>query len=239
MKAMIFAAGLGTRLRPLTNTRPKALIDINGVPLLEIVIKRLTQAGVDEIIINVHHCADQIAAFLQAQHNFGIRVELSYEESLLDTGGGLKKAARFFDDGRPFLVHNVDVVSDIDLREMYNNHLTRGGLATLAVKQRSTSRYLIFDEDDRLCGWKSLQENRTEMACPPRGKTIDLAFGGIHVISPSLLEKITEEGVFSIMKPYLRLAAMGENIFAYRTDDCFWLDAGKLENLQQHRRKAG
>lgn len=230
---MILAAGLGTRLRPLTNTRPKALVEVNHVPLLEIVLKRLISAGVTEVIINVHHFAERIADFLRAKSNFGIRIELSYEEKLLDTGGGIKNASYFFDDRRPFFVHNVDILSEIDLNEMYRYHLAHGGLATLAVNQHETSRYLIFDEEDKLCGWKSLKQNINEMVRPPIGETHFLGFCGIHVISPGFFEKMTEQGAFSIIKCYLRLAGLGENILAFDANPFYWRDVGTLKKLQQ------
>ena len=231
MKAMIFAAGLGTRLRPLTDTRPKALVEINHVPLLEIVLKRLITVDVTEVIINVHHFQNQIAEFLKSHNNFGIHIELSYEEQLLDTGGGLKKAAYFFDDGQPFFVHNVDVVSDIDLRAMYDQHLTHNDLATLAVNARVTTRYLIFDKHKLLCGWKSLEENKTVMARTPKGKTSDLGFCGIHVISTRIFENMKEEGKFSIVDYYLQLAGEGERVTAFRVEQYSWKDVGKLPKL--------
>lgn len=237
MKAMIFAAGLGTRLRPLTEHRPKALVEINGVTLLEIVARRLIAAGVTDLIINTHHFADQIAAFLRQKSNFGVRLALSYEAQLLDTGGGLKKAAHFFDDGRPFFAHNVDVISTLDLREIYRRHAARQALATLAVQARPTSRYLIFDRQNELCGWKSLRENRLEWARAPRGETSELAFNGVHVISPRLLQNMTEEGAFSIIKTYLRLAGAGEIIQAFRMDECYWRDAGRAERIEQIARE--
>lgn len=233
MKAMIFAAGLGTRLRPLTANRPKALIEINQVPLLEIVIRRLMAVGVREIIINTHHLAGQIAAFLKARNNFGVRLELSHEEELLDTGGGLQKAAYFFDDNKPFFVHNVDVISNIDLMAMYRQHLAQDCLATLAVKARQTSRYLMFDETGQLCGWKSLKENRVKMAAAPAGQIHELAFDGIHVISPELLQRMHETGAFSILKTYLRLAGEGGRIHAFRTEGFYWQDVGKIEQLEE------
>ena len=240
MKAMIFAAGLGTRLRPLTDTCPKALVEINGVPLLEIVARRLIAAVTTGIVINVHHFAEQIAGFVQQKSDFGIRVALSYEERLLDTGGGLKKAADFFDDDQPFFVHNVDVISTLDLRAFYRQHLESHALATLAVQARATSRYLVFDRDHRLCGWKSEREQRVEWARTPEGETADLAFNGIHVISPRLLRLMrlmSEEGAFSIIKTYLRLAGDGERIQAFRKDEDYWRDAGKIEHLEQIARE--
>jgi NDP-sugar pyrophosphorylase family protein len=237
MKAMILAAGLGTRLRPLTNNRPKALVEINGVTLLEIVARRLIAAGVTDIIINTHHFGDQVSAYLQQKSNFGVRFVRSHEEQLLDTGGGLKRAAYFFDDGRPFFVHNVDVISDLDLGVLYQQHIDSHALATLAVQARKTSRYVIFDSGNRLCGWKSLQENITEWSRAPVGETKELAFNGIHVISPRLLKHMTEDRAFSILKTYLRLAAGGEPIQAFDMGDCYWRDVGKIEHLEQIARE--
>lgn len=231
MKAMVFAAGLGTRLQPLTNTVPKALIRVDGVPLLEQVLIRLIDCGVSEVIINLHHLPQQIQNFLKLKNNFGIRIELSFEEKLLDTGGGLKQAAWFFDDDKPFLVHNVDIISDIDLVRMVRFHAASGGLATLAVKERQTSRYFIFDEENRLCGWRSIPQAREILARRPTEETVDLAFCGIHVISPRLLTKLTEQGAFSIVDSYLRLARQDEKITAFRADEFRWRDVGKFSEV--------
>ena len=166
MKAMILAAGLGTRLRPLTDTHPKALVEINGRTLLEITLSRLRAFGVGEVIINVHHFADMIADYLKSKNNFGLRIEISREDDLLlDTGGGLKKAAWFFLEesgerrvasgehlSEPFLLHNVDVLSNIDLRRMLQYHTEHRALATLAVQSRDSSRLLLFDDQLQLCG---------------------------------------------------------------------------------------
>src|SRR5580658_9026793 len=151
---MILAAGLGTRLRPLTNDRPKALVEIAGRTLLEIAVERLRQFGVREVIVNTHHFAAMIRDFLATQNNFGMRIEISHEEELLDTGGGLKKAAWFFleDPDEPFILHNVDVISSIDIARMKQFHVEQSALATLAVQQRATSRPLLFDERGQLRG---------------------------------------------------------------------------------------
>jgi len=234
MKAMILAAGLGTRLRPLTDNRPKALVEVAGHTLLEIAIARLREHGVQEIIVNVHHFAGMVVEYLRAHDNFGIRIEVSQEDMLLDTGGGLKKAAWFFlEDGpsaAPFILHNVDVISGIDLGRMVEFHKQSGALATLAVQQRETSRYLLFDEQMQLCGRRFVKEKKTELARPVRQPQL-LAFTGIHVISPHLLEMMSEEGVFSIIEAYLRLAGQGERIIAYRADGDYWRDLGKAENV--------
>src|ERR1700689_2305393 len=186
MKAMILAAGLGTRLRPLTSDRPKALVEIGGRSLLEITLSRLRTFGVGEVIVNVHHFADVVVDYLKANDNFGMRIEVSREETLLDTGGGLKKAVHFFlrDDvngHQPFILHNVDVISTIDLGRMVHFHSERGALATLAVQDRETSRYLLFDDQLRLCGRRAGRDGVPELV---RGYTPvkALAFSGVHVI---------------------------------------------------------
>lgn len=236
MKAMILAAGLGTRLRPLTDNRPKALVEVGGRTLLEIALSRLSSFGIREVIVNVHHFADMIVDYLKDNAGFGMRVEVSREEVLLDTGGGLKKAADFFlrnsSSEEPFILHNVDVISTIDLRRMTQFHAENRALATLAVQQRETTRYLLFDEQLQLCGRKTGPDGESELVRPsPQAKA--LAFSGIHVISPCLFSLMTEEGVFSIIKPYLRLAARGEKILAFRSDEYQWRDLGRLEDVRQ------
>jgi NDP-sugar pyrophosphorylase family protein len=247
MKAMILAAGLGTRLRPLTENRPKALVEIAGRTLLQITLSRLRSFGVREVIINVHHFADMIVDYLKAHDNFGLRIEVSREDVLLDTGGGLKKASWFFledssrsasssgDSSRldvPFLLHNVDVISTIDLLRMVQFHIENRALATLAVQTRETSRYLLFDEHLQLCGRRVGRDHEPEIV-RPSPHLQPLAFSGIHVISPRLLPMLTEEGVFSIIPAYLRLAAQSENILAFRADDYYWRDLGKPADLTQ------
>ena len=233
MKAMILAAGLGTRLRPLTNDRPKALVEVAGRTLLEITIARLREFGVREVIVNVHHFAAMIAEYLRKRNNFGMRIEISEEGSLLDTGGGLKKAAWFFreeDPAAPFFLHNVDVISTIDLRQSLDFHTQNQALATLAVQRRQTSRYLLFDGQMRLCGRRLVKEQKTELV-KPSPQFEELAFSGIHVISPRLLGMMSEEGAFSIVQCYLRLAGEGEKIVAYRADGDYWRDLGKPESV--------
>ena len=235
MKAMILAAGLGTRLRPLTDDRPKALVEVAGRTMLEIALARLRAFGVREAIINVHHFAGMILEYLKTNDNFGMRIEVSCEEVLLDTGGGLKKAAWFFledSSEEPFILHNVDVISTLDLGRMLQFHAEHRALATLAVQDRETSRYLLFDEQLQLCGRRSGRDQEPELvrSSPPAQA---LGFCGIHVISPRLLAMMNEDGVFSIIPSYLRLAAQGENIVAFRADEYYWRDLGKPDNLLQ------
>jgi NDP-sugar pyrophosphorylase family protein len=236
MKAMILAAGLGTRLRPLTNDRPKALVEVAGRTLLEITLARLRTFGVSEVIVNVHHFADLVIAYLKVHNNFGMRIEVSREDVLLDTGGGLKKAGWFFLEGpsrdEPFLLHNVDVISSIDLERMVQSHKQNKALATLAVQERETSRYLLFDEQLQLCGRRAGRDQKPEIV-RPSARTQALAFSGIHVISTRLLTEMTEEDVFSIITSYLRLAGRGESIAAFRADEYYWRDLGKPADLQQ------
>lgn len=237
MKAMVLAAGLGTRLRPLTNDRPKALVQISGRTLLEITICRLRSFGVQEVIVNVHHFADMVVEYLHTNNNFGLRVEISREDVLLDTGGGLKKAAWFFLEkpgplDAPFILHNVDVISTIDLRRMADFHKQNNALVTLAVQTRKTSRYLLFDEQLRLCGRRSAQDEKMELVRPSQHVEA-LAFSGIHVISPRVFDTMTGEGAFSIINSYLDLAAGGEKLLAFRADGDYWRDLGTPENLLQ------
>lgn len=236
MKAMVLAAGLGTRLKPLTNDRPKALVQICGQTLLEITLRRLQSFGVDEVIVNTHHFAEKVADYLKAQNNFGMRIEISHEEELLDTGGGLKKAAWFFlEDGanadEPFLLHNVDVLSTIDLGAMIRAHREGESLATLAVQDRPTSRPLLFDDAGLLCGRRvgNAVPEMLRQAKDPKA----LAFAGIHVLSPKIFDHLAETGAFSIIPAYLRLAHEGEAIRAFRADAWYWRDLGKPENIAQ------
>jgi mannose-1-phosphate guanylyltransferase len=237
MRAMVLAAGLGTRLRPLTNDLPKALVEIGGRTLLEITLTRLASFGVREVIINAHHFAEQVIQYLKTKDNFGLQVEISREELLLDTGGGLKKASWFFlqDPSRldePFVFHNVDVVSTIDFQCLLKFHNENRALATLAVQERESSRYLLFDEQGELCGRRIGRDQEPELVRSTPNLQA-LAFSGIHMISPRLLTKMTEEGVFSIIATYLRLAGQGEKILAFRADDYYWRDLGKLDDLRQ------
>jgi NDP-sugar pyrophosphorylase family protein len=239
---MILAAGLGTRLRPLTNQRPKALVEINGRTLLEITISRLRAFGATEIIVNVHHHANQVVDYLRVKNNFGLRIEISHEEILLDTGGGLKKAAWFFLENpaqvdEPFLLHNVDVISTIDLAAMLQFHKEHRALATLAVQHRESSRQLLFNDHNQLLGRDSSPNappgTHPALAARHLPLPVSLAFSGIHVISPRLLPLLTEDGIFSIIDAYLRLSAQNEKILAFRSDQFYWRDLGRPADLTQ------
>lgn len=231
MKAMIFAAGLGTRLRPLTNDKPKALVEVNGMPLLEIAIRRLKYFGCRDLVINIHHFGELILQFLEDHHYFGINIGISDERGLLlNTGGGLKKARPFLDDG-PFLVYNTDIISDIDLKTLLEDHKASGAIATLATRDRTTSRYLLFDLQKRLVGWTNVKTGEIKL---PVSTPIyrQRAFSGIHVISPDIFDRMPEEEVFSIIDVYLDLAAK-ELILEYPHDEDRWIDVGKIPQLEQ------
>jgi NDP-sugar pyrophosphorylase family protein len=232
MKAMIFAAGLGTRLYPLTRSVPKALVTVAGKTLLQRAIGKISQAGFTEIIINIHHFGDQIIEFLNLNQNFGLNIRISDErEQLLDTGGAILKAAPMLKGTEPFLVYNVDVLSNLDWSHLYDFHIRKGGIATVAVRNRSTSRYLLFDEEMRLSGWKNIATGEEKIA--RRSEECDpLAFSGIQIIDPALLDMITETGKFSLIPLYLRLA--GDHlIYGFRDTSSLWMDLGKPDQLEE------
>lgn len=232
---MIFAAGLGTRLKPITDSIPKALVPICGKPLLQLVIERLVKYGFNEIIVNVHHFPDQIIDFLKENNDFGIRIEVSDERDLLlDTGGGVRKAAWFFDDNEPFLIHNVDILSNADLGELYRRHLATNSLATLVVSERDTFRYLLFDNNLRLNGWINEKTGETKPAGLQRtAEQRKLAFSGIQVMSPAVFDLMTGyEPKFPIMDFYLTHAA-SEIISGFVPADYKMLDVGKLNVIDE------
>ncbi len=236
MKAMIFAAGLGTRLKPLTDVMPKALVPIAGIPLLQHVIEKLKSAGFDEIIINIHHFGQQIIDFVESKNSFDIRIEFSDEsDKLLDTGGGIKKASWFFDDSKPFLVHNVDILSNINLNELYLYHLKNNPEATLVCSERQTTRYLLFDQNNQLNGWINEKSGETKSPFPnlqPQDY-IKLAFSGIHILNPSFIrymEDFPEQ--FSIIDFYLSLCDK-EKLTYFTPNNLKIIDVGKLNSLEK------
>ena len=238
MKAMIFAAGLGTRLRPLTDHQPKALVPIAGKSMLERTILKLKEAGFNDITINIHHFGEQILEYLKNNHNFGVTIHISDErKTLLDTGGGVLHARSFLDGNKPILIHNVDILSDIDLNALYQYHINNQAEATLAISDRQTSRYLIFDKQNRLNGWI----NKTTGEIKPNGFKYDedqyhpMAFAGIHVISPSLFEHMRQkgwQGKFSIISFYLSVCAE-KPLFGWPIANVTWFDIGKPDSLTQ------
>ena len=227
MKAMIFAAGLGTRLKPLTEIIPKALVKVYGVTLLEQSLFHLKKSGINQVIINVHHFAGQIIDYLKINRDFGMNITISDESGeLLDTGGGLKKASWFFDDPDPFIIQNVDVISNLDLLKVVDYHNKKKNLATLVIKERQTSRYFLFDDKLILCGWENVKTGERVIS----GKTVtnykQLAFSGIQVMEPDIFNFISETGKFSLTGMYLRLSAE-HKIDGFIDKDSFWKDAGK------------
>ncbi|HEX6908979.1 MAG TPA: sugar phosphate nucleotidyltransferase [Longimicrobium sp.] len=234
---MILAAGLGTRLRPLTDHTPKALLDVGGVPILERVARRLIQAGADRLIINTAHLAEQIEAYVGARDGFGVETVFSREDpGPLETGGALLAARAHFRGDAPFFLHNADILSGIPLGKMYAAHLAAGDpLATVAVLDRPTSRRLLFD-DAGLLGRTDEGKGLDLRVRPPAGEVRAVPFAGIHVISPRIFTLLTETGAFSILDPYLRLAGAGERILPFRVDGHAWIDIGRPEQLEQARR---
>ncbi|MDT8393601.1 MAG: nucleotidyltransferase family protein [Bacteroidales bacterium] len=230
MKAMILAAGRGTRLQPLTNDIPKALVKAGGMSLLERLIIKMKVQGITEIVINVHHLSDQIVRFLSDKDHFGIDITVSDESNaLLDTGGAIFNARNLLDDA-PFIVHNVDVLSDIDLRKLYQAHMAHNALATLVVRSRATSRYLLFNEEMLMQGWENRNSGERIIAGNESENLLPQAFSGIHVISPDIFRLYDGQGAFSIIDAYLALCA-SQQIRAYPSSG-LWIDAGKAEGLK-------
>jgi NDP-sugar pyrophosphorylase family protein len=232
MRAMIFAAGLGTRLFPLTKDKPKALVEIAGKTLLEMAIEKVCQAGYHDLVINVHHFADQIIHFLVQKNNFGLNITISDERGqLLDTGGGILKAAPILEDADPFLVYNVDVFSNIDLQLFKKYHSETGGLATLVVRDRNTARYLAFDEKMQLTGWRNILTGDEIVSGNMQNCSL-LAFSGIQLIEPAIFKLITETEKFPLIPLYLRLAKE-HRIMGYNDPSTLWMDLGKPNQITE------
>lgn len=229
---MIFAAGFGTRLGPLTENKPKALVEINGTPILELLIMRMIKFGLKDIIINVHHFAEQIISFLENKNHFNINIKISQETNILGTGGGLKKAGLFFDDNSPFLVHNVDILTNFTYENLIKHHKEQKNLATLVLMERETSRYFIVDKNDQICGHGNDDIHLIRTMKSPCYMNNKMAFSGIHMISPKIFDLIKEEGKFSIVNLYLRLIAEGHRIGAYHMPACYWKDLGTKKHIQ-------
>ena len=233
MKAMIFAAGLGTRMKPLTDTMPKALVPVSGVPLLEIVIRRLIFFGIKDIIVNVHYMAEQIEDFLAKKNNFGINIVISDErEKVLETGGGLKKAQWFFDDKKPFLVCNTDILCDIDIHTLQVQHTENQSIATLAVQRRTTSRYLLFDEKNNLSGWLNTKSGEVKLSRNESKKLQMLAFSSFQILETRIFDYLPKDkDVFSTIDLFLAVSEK-KIIKAYETT-AKWLDVGTPQNIPQ------
>lgn len=236
MKAMIFAAGYGTRLKPYTDDKPKALVPVKGKPLLQWQIEHLKNYGFSEFVINVHHFADQVVEFLKKNDNFGCRVFISDESAeLLDTGGGLIHAAQYLQGSDPFLIHNVDIVSQIDFNEMLAHHQKKQPLATVAVSNRKTSRYLWFDENMNLCGWENMNTGEQIALGKQYVSVKKLAYSGIQIVSPEIFKIYQQKGIFSIINMMLELAST-QKITAFMHSASEFMDVGKAEHMQEAER---
>jgi len=236
--AMVLAAGFGRRLGPLTDQIPKALVEVGGVSQLERTLRALESAGADHVVVNVHHHAGQIEAALAGREG-PARIRISREESRpLETGGGLKHARESFHGDRPIVVHNVDVITAIDLPNLVRRHRDAGALATLAVQERAASRYLLFDEGG-LLGRLDVRSGEREERRPQRGPLRRLAFSGVHVVEPRVFDLMEETGAFSIVDVYLRLAGEGERIAGCDVGDADWFEIGTPERLAAARARFG
>lgn len=233
---MLFAAGLGTRLKEETRNKPKALVEVGGKPLLQHAIEKLKSEGFTEIVVNVHHFSEMVIEFINS-NNFGIPVHISNETGkLLETGGGLKKAAPLLAGSEPVLIYNVDVFSNLDFQILVQNHIRSGALATLVVRNRNTQRYFKFDNDKRLVGWINKKNGERKIAIPENFEHAkEMAFSGIHVVSPEIFKLMPERDRFSITDFYLELAKE-QLIRGYFDDSKIWMDVGKPEELEEARR---
>ena len=233
MKAFIFAAGLGTRLYPYTKSAPKALVPLQGIPMLGHLILKLKSFGIIDIIINIHHFGEQIISYLEENENFGCHIIISDErKELLDTGGGLKKALNMLEDGEDLLVHNVDILSDFDLNILIDRHKKSKSKVTLLVQDRKTSRYLLFDEQNKLHGWTNIKTGETKPTNIEVKNYRPFAFNGIHVINKSSLPYFNEENAFPIIPIYIEMSQQ-EEIKAVEIDDSFWMDLGKPKAIDK------
>lgn len=233
MKAMILAAGLGTRLKPFTDLHPKALAEVNGKSLLQHNIEYLLNFGINEIIVNVHHFSEQILNKIEENKGWGAKITISDErEQLLETGGGLKKAKWYFENAdKPFLLINADILTNLNLSKILDFHIKNNNLATLFISERKTSRYFLFDKQYNLCGWKNIKTGETKIT---RGvdKYFEMAFNGLHIISPKIFSLIKQEGKFSIVDTYLDLSAINK-IMGYTDLQAKFIDVGKPESIAQ------
>lgn len=233
MKSIIFAAGIGSRLGELTGNKPKALVEISGITLLEAAIRKLKKYGIDEIIINVHHFADMIEEFLWKNRNFDIRIELSDErEQLLETGGGLMKASWFFDDNKPFLTYNVDVLTSLDITSLIVFHKESDSLVSLACKKRNTERYFLTDKSNRLCGWENIKTGDRIDAIHSEGAVERVGYSCVTVMNPEIFDLIGEKGVFSLTPIFLRLTEK-HPVMVYKHDQDYWTDIANQKRFDE------
>lgn len=234
MQAILFSAGYGTRLKPLTDRMPKALVEVSNKPLIQWNIEKLVSEGCTLLVVNVHHFPDMIINFLQKNKNFGIDILISDErDQLLDTGGGLWKAAGFFNPEEPIVCHNVDILSNLNISDMVQFHKQNRALATVAVRDRLTQRYLVFDKTMQLSGWINKESGETKNWRIEEGQThSEMAFSGIHVVNPEIFQMFSKEGKFSIIDSYLELSD-SQKVLGFRDTSSLWMDVGKLTQLSQ------
>jgi len=233
MRAMILAAGLGTRLKPLTESTPKALVRVKDHTLLELQINKLKAEGFDQIIINVHHFAEQIKNYLKQNNFFNCSIEISDEsEKLLDTGGGLKKASYFFGENEPFLVYNVDILSNIKLKKLKEYHLASSSIVTLAIQKRNSSRKFLFNTDNTLCGWVNEKTGEQIIMKSDQSEFLQYAFSGVQIVDPKIFKYFPNKNIFSLVELYLSTTGK-EKISGYIHNEDLWIDIGKLENLDR------
>jgi NDP-sugar pyrophosphorylase family protein len=234
MKAMIFAAGLGKRLGKITENIPKALVDVNGKTALQMAVEKCTAHGFSDIIVNVHHFAGMVEDEVKRLNNMGFRISVSNErELLLETGGGLYKARDFFDK-TPFLIYNVDIISDLDLSALYNYHFEKKGLATLAVRNRPGNRFYLIDRSGIIRGWRNISTGEQILTSATDVELSEIAFSGMHIVEPEIFDCMSE-GVYTMTTLYLKLAAE-HNIFTFRDDEGYWGDIGTPESLEYVRK---
>jgi len=237
MIAMILAAGRGTRLEPLTRKTPKALVDIHGYPLIQIIAEKLKRAGFNRILVNIHHHHDQMIHYLDKLKIQGVEIIVSDEqEQLLDTGGAIKKAAKLMKGAEAILVHNVDILSDMDLRKLYQYHLKQHAAITLAVKNRKSSRYLLMDQQQQFCGWSNPDENIRILRSPDTPNPGKIAFSGVYVFSPKLFDAFPEENAFPLF-PWLLKLPDSFKVIMWDQGDSFWYEVGRTESLMEARDK--
>ncbi len=236
MKAFILSAGLGSRLAPLTNNKPKALVEVNGKPMLQNLIERLKQQGFDELCINIHHFGDRVLEFLQRHQHFGVNITISDERAqLLDTGGAIVKASAFFNGDEPVLVHNVDVFTDMDFVGFIAEHQKSGAMVSLVIRNRASSRKLLFDKQNLLTGWKHLENNEVKWVDKPVGEVVERAYSGIYVAAPSYPKKLMGKGSFSIIDEWLRMAKH-DAIRGVEYNEGFWFDLGSVDKIAEAER---
>ncbi len=232
MQALLLCAGLGTRLKHLTENTPKALVEVSGKPLIAWNLEKLKKAGFTKVVVNVHHFAQQIKDYLRAHDNFDLDIRISDEtEQLLDTGGAIKQAMSFIDTSEPLLVHNVDILTDLDLGEMMEAHRSSKRVATLAVRTRKTSRYLMFEEESmQLTGWTNISTGETKLSRITTLMVANYGFSGVHIVDASLFDFFPEVDVFSIIDVYLK-AARTSDVYAFPHEADAWFDVGKPESI--------